>query len=292
MKKIIFAFVFILSCLNSISQISDVSIPFGQNFENADFRFWIPDSDSKIKALLVIVPGHNYDGRDAIYDKIWQGFAQENNLGLVACYFKDHENASIAYREASKGSGQALLDAIQRIAAETGKKEWVDLPLILWGHSAGGQFNYEFACWKPEKVLTFIVNKGGFYHTAIAPEATRKIPAIFFMGENDLYYRKDMIKGIYSVNRRLGAIWTLVEEKNTAHETGISIPFGLEYFKIIIPERLTAGNKLKDLSDANNYIGDWETKTIKSGKEDTNPDVLSVWLPNASFAKAWETLYK
>ncbi len=29
------------------------------------------------------------------------------------------------------------------------------------GFSAGGQYNYEFASWKPEKVISFVVNKGG-----------------------------------------------------------------------------------------------------------------------------------
>jgi pimeloyl-ACP methyl ester carboxylesterase len=32
--------------------------------------------------------------------------------------------------------------------------------------SAGGQFNYEFAAWKPDRVAAFVVNKGGIYYTA------------------------------------------------------------------------------------------------------------------------------
>jgi hypothetical protein len=46
--------------------------------------------------------------------------------------------------------------------------------------SAGGQFNYEFVAWRPERVLAFVVNKGGIYYSALLPQAARNVPGILF----------------------------------------------------------------------------------------------------------------
>jgi len=46
-------------------------------------------------------------------------------------------------------------------------------PLLMWVMSAGGEFNYEFTAWKRERVLAFVVNKGGIYYTALASQAAR-----------------------------------------------------------------------------------------------------------------------
>ncbi len=45
--------------------------------------------------------------------------------------------------------------------------EIAQAPLLLWGMSAGGEFNYEFVAWKPERVAAFVVNKGGIYYSAL-----------------------------------------------------------------------------------------------------------------------------
>ena len=84
----------------------------------------------------------------------------------------------------SRGSGQALLDALAGLGDRLGHTELGSAPLLLWGMSAGGQFNYEFAAWKPERVAAFVVNKGGIYYTAQIPKAAREVPGLLFTGED------------------------------------------------------------------------------------------------------------
>ena len=292
MKKLSILILLIPFCVtSSIAQTFEQDASPGPNYEIASFRFWIPETTEKLKALLVVVPGYNGDGRSAAGDSSWQAFARDNDLALVACYFKDYKNPKIFYREASKGSGAALLDAIQKVGRKSGVPDIKNIPLILYGESAGGQFNYEFACWKPDKVLSFVVNKGGYYHSAIAPEECRNIPAIFFMGENDLYYRNDLIKGIFSVNRKLGAHWVLVSEKETHHEFLTSRLIALKYFESLLPLRLSPSGELLDVSGNEYYLGNWERKTIRAMKDKADTDSLSVWLPNEAFAKFWKNLH-
>src|SRR3954469_11468240 len=141
------------------AQVIDDSIPSGANFDKAQFRLWTPPAASKLRAVLVLVPGSNGDGRAMAEDTVWQAFAAKNNLAIVASRFTDkaHDQGYIEdYVNVSRGSGQALLDAIAHFAARSGRPELSSAPLLMWGMSAGGQFDYEMAVWKPEKVAAFI----------------------------------------------------------------------------------------------------------------------------------------
>jgi dienelactone hydrolase len=232
MKKLI---LLLLIPLVSFGQTSDYSFSEGQNFELAEFRFWKPNSNNDYKGVLVIVPGFNGDGRKAVLDSVWQNFATKHNFLIAACHFKDYKDSvgKPPYREVSKGSGEVLLTAIKSYSKTISKNYINDLPLLFFGFSAGGQYNYEFACWRPEKVLSFVVNKGGYYQTGIAPIETHKVPGIFFIGEDDKYYRNDMIQGIYSINRNFGANWTLIIEKNTKHSRKNSKNLSISFFESI-----------------------------------------------------------
>jgi len=281
--------ILLLAPLVSFGQTFDYSFSEGQNFELAEFRFWKPNSNNDYKGVLVIVPGFNYDGRKAVLDSVWQNFATKHNFLIAACHFKDYKDSigKPPYREASKGSGEILLTAIKSYSKTISKNYINDLPLLFFGFSAGGQYNYEFACWKPEKVLSFVVNKGGYYQTGIAPIETHKVPAIFFIGEDDKYYRNDMIQGVYSVNRNFGANWTLIIEKNTKHSRKNSKNLSISFFESIISQRLSKTNSLLDINGENSLLGIPEKKIISSLKELGKTDYLTIWLPNEYFGNIW-----
>src|SRR4051812_28366347 len=164
----------------------DLTIPPGANFDKAEFRLWYPPSTQTVQAALVLVPGSNGDGRPMAAEPFWQEFAARQHLAIVACRFTDkpHDQSFIEdYVNVSRGSGQALVDALSALAGASGHAELAAAPLLLWGMSAGGQFNYEFVVWKPERVIAFVVNKGGIYYTALAPRAAREVPGLLFVGD-------------------------------------------------------------------------------------------------------------
>jgi dienelactone hydrolase len=223
------------------SQLAEAEIPAGANYAVAQFRFWHPPAVKILRGVAVLVPGSNADGRAQVQDSVWQDFARRNGLGLLGCTFQDHphENMNIEdYARASDGSGPALLEALARVARATEHPEVATAPLLLWGHSAGGEFNYEFACWKPERVLAFVVNKGGYYFTHLAPPATRQVPGIFFVGAKDEEYRILSIRGIFAINRQAGAVWQLVTEPGAGHEVGKSRELTIPFFERILADRL------------------------------------------------------
>ena len=296
MKKLIFAVSALLFSLNSIAQKEDFSFYDGENYQLAEFRFWNPNLNDDYNGILVLTPGFNGDGREAVLDTVWQKFATIHNLIIVASHFKDYQNLDgrSAYRDASKGSGDVLLKSIEKYSQEISNKSINELPLLLFGFSAGGQFNYEFASWRPDKVISFVVNKGGYYSTAVTSSETQKVPGIFFIGEDDSYYRNNMILGIYSANRSLGANWTLITEKETMHSPKNSKALSISFFESIMLKRLRK-NELIDINSNNPILGFPDRKTVKSLSEIDKTDFnqwgklkfLTIWLPDERFGDIW-----
>ena len=292
-RRLLIAAITVISARQLRSQTIDDSIPSGANFDTAQFRFWTPRTNERLRAVLVLVPGSNGDGRNMAQDTVWQAYASRNKLAIVACRFTDkkHDQGYIEdYVNVSRGSGQALLDAINHFASRSGHNEIVSAPLLLWGMSAGGQFDYEMAVWKPERVAAFIVNKGGIYYTALTPRETRAIPAMLFIGGKDLEQRVHTITGLFALNRRGGALWALAEEPGVGHVVGKSRDVSMIFFEDVLAARLSQDGTLKALGEANGLVGDFKTHEFGPPAAKGTPNYPSVWLVTERVAKAWKDM--
>ena len=271
--------------------LDETAMP-GANYDKAEFRFWSPSSGGPLRGVVVLVPGSNGDGRPMAEEAFWQEFAARNRMAIVACRFTDkpHDQSFIEhYVNVSQGSGQALVDALATFARRSGHAEVANAPLLLWGMSAGGQFNYEFAAWKPERVIAYVVNKGGIYYSALVPEAARRVPALLFVGEKDLAFRTNTIVGLFAVNRRAGARWALVEEPDTAHAVGRSRDLGAMFFDDVLALRLGA-NGLTPVDENAGFIGDLGAHTFVPVAGAAAPTVPTAWLPTERIARAWQAV--
>ena len=270
----------------------DETVPPGDNYDKAEFRLWVPPNAAALDATLVLVPGSNGDGRPQADDPWWQAFATKHKLAIVACRFTDkpHDQSFIEeYVNVSKGSGQALLTALASFARRANHAEIATAPLLFWGMSAGGEYNYEFAAWKPERVIAFIVNKGNIYYSALVSRETRRVPAILFVGEKDLEFRTNTIAGLFAVNRRSGALWAFVQEPDTAHAVGRSRDLGAMFFEDVLPLRL-GGPALKPIDEKSGFIGDAKTQSYKPVAAAGAQNAPSSWLPTERIARAWQAV--
>ncbi|MFA5263307.1 MAG: hypothetical protein WC378_05735 [Opitutaceae bacterium] len=275
-------------------RILDYAAPSpGPNYALASYRIWCPPMLGKLSAVLVMVPGSNSDGRTQVDDPEWRRFAEEHHLVLLACFFKDKEPLlDEAYAQAAKGSGQTLLDALSSFAKSLEMPEIAEAPLLLWGVSAGGQFNYEFATWQPQRVLAFVVNKGGFYHTVPAPEATLRVPAIMFIGERDLQRRIDAINRVFSSGRSRGALWALAIEPGVGHESQGTVPLARVFFHSVLAARKSgtaccAPAKASVLVFPEPWLASKDGKELRPASQSTALDETTNWLPDRATAEAW-----
>ena len=236
-----------------------------------------------------------------VEDSVWRTFAATHELALVGCRFTDkshsHKSFIEHYVNASQGSGQALLDALTAFSRRWRRPELAEAPLLLWGMSAGGAFNYEFVAWKPERVVAFVVNKGGIYYSALVPQASRNVPGMLFTGEKDLEFRTNTIAGLFAVNRRAGALWAFAEEPGGGHVIGRSLEMALIFFEDVLNLRLgrpsLAGHKRTAptaVLERNGFIGDLKSKTFQA-VEDAGPLAHpTAWLPTLRVARSWQAL--
>jgi poly(3-hydroxybutyrate) depolymerase len=270
----------------------DISIPAtaSSNFDHADFRLWVPEGAGALKAIVVLVPGSNGEGRRMADDTLWQSFARRNHTALVATRLTDKphdQNFLEDYVKVSAGSGQALLDAIDSLAARAKHPELKNAPLFLWGMSAGGQFNYEFTAWRPERVAAFVTNKGGIYYSALVPRAAREVPGLLFIGGKDLESRIATITGLFAVNRRAGALWALTEEPSVGHAVARSAQLGAMFFEDVMALRMGADGTLKPLAEKDGWYGDIHAKSISAVGTQKAPAAPTAWLPSERLARAW-----
>ncbi len=278
----------------------DEAAPPGENYDKAEFRLWYPNDVTRPRAIVILVPGSNGDGRPEAADPVWQEFARRHRLALVGCRFTDKphdQNFIEAYVDAAHGSGQALLDALSAFAKRAQHPELTTAPLLLWGMSAGGEFNYEFVAWRPERVAAFVVNKGGIYYTALTPRGARDVPGILFVGGKDLEFRTNTIVGLFAVNRRAGALWALAEEPGAAHVVGRSRDMSLIFFEDVLDLRLGEGSGgtggtdgMKRLSEKEGFLGDPKAKTFQPAGSAPAPNRPTAWLPSLRVARAWQAL--
>jgi dienelactone hydrolase len=291
MKRIACALAVLLWAVPAMAQqLFDETIPPGNNFDKAEFRLWVPPNLAKVRAVLVLVPGSNGDGRPQAEDPFWQAFAAKYKLAIVACRFTDkpHDQAFFEdYVKLADGSGQALLDAVTSLSKKSNHPEIATAPFLMWGMSAGGQVDYEFAAWKPERVIAFVVNKGGVYYSALLSRAARNVPALLFVGEKDLAFRINTIQGLFAVNRRGLALWAYVVEPDTAHAVGRSRDLGAMFFEDVMAIRLGDNGELKPVPEKTGFIGDLQSFAFTPVASSPAPTVPTSWLPTERIAKAW-----
>src|SRR5918993_5136595 len=97
----------------------DHEIPAGNNFAKAAFRLWLPDGVKTYRAVVLLMPGSNGDARAQVDDSVWRDFASRHRVALIGAQIVDkpHEQKFLEeYVNVSKGSGQAVLDALTQFA--------------------------------------------------------------------------------------------------------------------------------------------------------------------------------
>jgi len=169
------------------------------NFNEAQFRLWMPQRDP-VEGILVVVLGGNMFALHLADDVGWQNLAKELNYGLLALNFTDASNGK-TWSTVEGGSGKASNEGLSKLSAMAHSEELSQVPMALVGLSTGGQFAYHFALWKPARVSTFITMKGGFHRLPLTGD-NLSMPGLIIRGSNDLDYRKANLNEIHRIGRK------------------------------------------------------------------------------------------
>jgi poly(3-hydroxybutyrate) depolymerase len=89
MQSLILAFILMAPLQVAPSRTMDETVAPGNNYDKAEFRLWLPEGLPSVRAIVIITPGGNGDGRPEVEYARWQAFAVKNKVALVGCRFTD-----------------------------------------------------------------------------------------------------------------------------------------------------------------------------------------------------------
>jgi len=206
---------------------------------------WIADPSRPVRAVLIWGPGAGEAGKPAALREDLQAFAAANHVALV-------------------GMEGPVDQTLRGLGEMSGHPELERAPMLLTGHSAGGQLAYEFNASHPERVIAFTVNKGGIYRTWQASTRARANPAVICGGEKDLERRVAAIHRLFDENRPPGAFWSVEIEEGEGHSFDRSVPLFLLHFQHALDERVPVGaSEIRPVDQKRAWYAD--NATWKSG---------------------------
>jgi pimeloyl-ACP methyl ester carboxylesterase len=255
------------------AEIEQISLPLIPDLQRTDL--YMLKMSEQATGLLVLCPGCNGNGREWIKDPVWQRFARNHKLDLVALSFASDTSLLTqgrGYYYASEGSGQLLLDGISKVYHQ-------QLPLILYGFSGGAHFVSRFAEWKPDRVKTWCAYSAGWWDEPIKGVASP--PGLVMCGEDDDRYGASLL--FYEQGRALGKPWLWLSAPRSGHS--IYAPaedFVRKYFAAILDTGLS------------NPTGEWvdiDHKTPVSLDAVNNQPSITGWLPDTKLLADWQAVH-
>lgn len=225
------------------------------------------------RAVLVLCPGRNGSGEGWVRQQAWQDFAKKNRLGLMGISFASADSVLDqwhGYTMASRGSGQVLLEAVRKIYGR-------DLPILLFGFSAGAVFTNEFVEWKPGRVVAWCACAGEGEDQSRHDNCP---PGIIGCGEYDgSHYGATL--SYFKQGRAFGKPWLWVSLPRMGHAISPLLEeFTRAYFHAIL-------KKPKD-----SCWVDVDRKEALSPVEAIRIPSISAWLPDRKLLKNWREIHE
>ena len=255
------------------------------SFDIAHFRIWFPPAANTLRGVYAYLNPHLSDSRGIAYDDDFRALCQSRDFVLLG--------AQLDSSHMDSGIGEAVLAALTAFAEMTGHSELAHTTIFFDGWSWGGQFAYHFTLWRPDRVIAFVTQKGGYHDTGPAANAVL-VPGYLFIGEYDLPYRIENLTGIFEQHRPLGARWILAMQPGAGHGRITDRVLLDDYFVTMADRRLPVEIppdqpvELRILPADECWLGNRATSAIGAyACYDAAVD-SACWLATRSIGTAWQ----
>lgn len=249
----------------------------------------------------------------------WGAFQNKHGLALMTYDLgisADDVSAVPEFVFAQKGSGKALLSALDDFAGMSKQEDLKDLPIAFYGtQRIGAAFAYNFAQWMPDRVIAVVASKGAFYDAEPSP-ASLRVPMLFIWGQYsnlpELWGSENSAKTVFAKYASKNPNWTNGREfRGQGEQNPIVEHFGKEYLHEVIAMRLPkeegkteekpaadkenssesapAAPKLIEIDRSKGSIGNIGTREVL---KITDPAAVQTeeesFIPNADVGKMWK----
>ncbi len=262
-------------------RITKVLFPATASIERADLYFWKSEKAPAPQAMLVLAPGRNGNGRNLITDAFWKQYATAHNLALCGVSFASKQS----FREESysnttqSGSGNMLLAGISTYLGEPAK----DIPILIYGFSAGARFAASFVEANSERVLAWCGQAVGLWEDA---KLTKEMPpGIVATGEYDAgCYHASIL--YFQQGRKLGKPWIWLCLEELGHQRSKPLD---EFVSAFFGEILAQKSRQEYVSSGGYF--DIDTRKELSEGEVADFPIFATWLPQGKVRESWLKLH-
>lgn len=264
-------------CQNKPEITKIILQPPSEEIQQAEL--YLSKTSRKHRAVLVLCPSLNGNGKSLVEDPLWRQFATENQLALVGLSFTSNKyqlRDGRGYYYASQGSGDLLLAGIEKALGAT------ELPLLLYGYSGGAQFVSRFVEWKPERVISWCAYSASWW----ARPQFHKInpPGIVACGEFDADCLGASLE-FFKKGRAKGKPWTWVSVSQTGRKQSLKLKeFVQQYFAIQLKQD-------KWSSKEGCWVDIGTEEQIDLSELSLNP-ALGAWLPSVELMNSWSNTHE
>ena len=208
-----------------------------ENFRYMAAQCWLPET-VPIKAILCIVlhpDGSN--ARTLACSREWRELAHSYGAALLAISIVPSENTTRPWCDASGGSGDALVSAINKIAQISKRTQILNAPLLVAGVCAAGQFSYEFAAFKSDRTIGFITIGGAKHRMEMASSAARTQGLLVVTPDRGEEATSNL-ETLAILGRMYDAPWIEAEEKISDYDSGSVSPEVITFIEMILGNQL------------------------------------------------------
>ena len=273
----------------------ETSAPPRENdhYAAARYRLWISPETTTVRGSIILQHGCGEGARryglDHANDLQWQELARRHQFALLGTELWNTEMCAQWYR-VEDGSGDALLRALDQLAAETGHAELASVPWALFGHSGGGYWCTGMLFRHPERVLAAVIRSGGTAFLQWHP-AVKKIPVLMAAGIDDRVDGQEYTTALtiksFRAYRRFDAPWVVAIDPKADHGNANGRRFYIPFLDAMLSLRLpTAGNVPRIIDTSKGWQGNPDTGEIAPVGERARRSWA--WFPDESLAQKWQ----
>jgi len=266
-------------------------------FDHADYSVFIPDSVTSLRGIFIHQHGCTMEGTGypTAYDIQYQEFAKKWHLAIVGPdIFPKTGGSCSQWINPEDGSGSALLTALDSIALQSGHKELITAPWLLWGHSGGGYWVLAMTKSYPERILATFAYSPAFDPDFTYPALSTKTPVMIrHAGAGDYNAPGVNCWGTalhtFSKLRNENGLISIAYNKGQNHNFSYTRYMAIPFFESVLAQRLPEkGEKnLRDMDSDKAWFGDTLTNRIFKSSTYSGNKVSLCWLPDSVSANKW-----
>jgi hypothetical protein len=208
----------------------------GENFSYAYVQCWLPPSAPRVKGILCVVL-HPHENRHVRFDspQPWIELAGQYDCAVMGVSFVEKDGDMVPWSKAAKGSGRALLAAVDELAKKSQAPELSNAPLIVAGICEAGQFAHEFAAFAPERVKAFL-SMGGGKHDVTLAQAAAHVPGLLIAAPDRGRFALENMFALFAEGRKHRAPWIFAAEPIKGYDAGESTPLTVSFLEFFLKQ--------------------------------------------------------